>query len=424
MFCLLVPYMEIHTTVYEANSLGLPLDELYPGTGKKTFWLSSIGLLAVSLGFRLGLQPIWNKLTPTVDHLKASAENISQFKLLLVLIVINTGGILLGILIPFGSSMQQLETYYATINSAITFAFAIHFWLTRERPWLMILVFGYLIATSFYSYFSTWKDPIFILITTILVSYAAFRIKQAIALLPLFIPTVILIFIWQTVKGEYREFLSSGQNTQAVIVNRADALNAFAELATTAITEDNIFSESTVNATYRRAGYQEYFNAAVRKVPEEIPHENGTLLRESLTFSLIPRALAPNKGLKNDRAKVERYTDYYFGQHAFASFSLGHYCEAYIDWGPQWMMVHLLLFGLFGAFVIRLVYQRYQSNINPIFFLGILWATILPWGTFQQDMVTVSGKLVWGTVCHLILFTPLYRYVNSAIVNPHALQQP
>ena len=134
LFCLLTPFIEIHTTVLEANNAGLTLDELYPGTGRRTFWIASLGLLSVLLGFRATLGRIWHDLHPTLDRLQQAARSISQSKLLIATIVINSGGILLDQALPWGSSLQQLETYYNSISSAATLCFAMHFWLTRQRP--------------------------------------------------------------------------------------------------------------------------------------------------------------------------------------------------------------------------------------------------------------------------------------------------
>ena len=426
LFCLLTPFIEIHTTVLEANTAGLTLNELYPGTGQSTFWMASFGLLAVLLGFRSALRRIWGHLQLPVERLQEAARSISQSKLLIATIAINAGGVFLNQVIPYGSSLQQLETYYMSISSATTLCFALHFWLTRQRPWLILAVFGYLFVTSFYSYFSSWRGPLIILLVSILVNYREFRVRHLLSLAPILIPTFVVVFIWQSVKEDYRIFLSGGEREQVIRVGQVQALSQFFELTTAVLEEDRLFEERAVEATYKRAGYLEYFNAAVGKVPEEIPHESGALLLESLTFAFIPRILAPNKGIKNDRAKVERFTDYYFGENAFASFSLGHYCEAYIDWGPTGMMLHLFVYGLIGGLLVRITLRRGQK-LNPLLALGLLWAVMYHWATFQQDMVTVAGRTGWGALCQLLIFFPIYRWTDRFIKqegSTDALQRP
>ena len=427
LFCLITPFVEIHTTVLEANKAGLTLDELYAGPGRQAFWMASIGLFAVLLGLRVSLRQIWHDLHPTLTKLQKAARSISQTKLLIATIAINTGGVMLNQAIPWGSPLQQLETYYASISSATTLCFALHFWLTRQRPWLVLVVFGYLFVTSFYSYFSSWRGPLTILLVSMLVAYKDFRVRQALALTPILIPAFAFVLVWQSVKGEYRMFLSGGERQQVIRVTQTDALAEIWELAQAAYQQGRLWDDQVVDATYRRAGYLEYFSAALYKVPNEIPHERGALLQESLTFAFVPRLLNPNKGIKNDRAKVERYTDYYFGESSFSSFSLGHYCEAYIDWGPAGMMLHLFCYGIVGGLLVRTTLRR-SKDLNPLLGLGLLWAVMYPWSTFQQDMVTVAGRTGWGIFCHLLLFFPLYQWTNRFIKHKdavqNALQQP
>ena len=79
-------------------------------------------------------------------------------------------------------------------------------------------------------------------------------------------------------------------------------------------------------------------------------------------------------------------------------------------------------YGILGALLLRITYCRFET-INPLLFSGLTWVILQPWGTFQQDMVTVSGTLTWGTFCHLALFGPIYSTINSWF-RENALQQP
>ena len=410
LICLITPFFEIHTTVIEANNYNLTLNTLYEHTGRKTFWISSIGFTSVAAIFHL-LISRRPHLIPNTESLKAAVERTSQIKLLIAYAVLSMASIIVDRLIPWGSGLHQLETYFGAMPQVLLIAIGIHFWISRKRPILMAAFFLALVTLSFYSYFSEWRLPFTILGITLLTSLRSFEFKQLVGLTPLLIPAMLLVLLWQSVKGEYRAFLSDGQLTQAVLVDRNTALNKFQELSIEAVNK-GLINDTVVASTYRRAGYLEYFSAAVKKVPNEIPYEQGKLLEESLSFSLVPRILNPNKGLKNDRAKVERYTDYYFGAHSFSSFSLGHYCEAYIDWGPFGMMIQMIAYALIGIALLRFLHNQY-SEINPLLYYGLIWVILQPWGTFQQDMVTVSGTIFWGSLCHLLIFRPLYKLING-----------
>ena len=75
------------------------------------------------------------------------------------------------------------------------------------------------------------------------------------------------------------------------------------------------------------------------------------------------------------------------------------------------MMVHLFIYGLIGGLLMVITTNR-TSRLNPILAFGVLWVVLTPWGTFQQDMTTISGKVVWGSICHLLIFFPLYRWTD------------
>ena len=56
LICLITPFFEIHTTVIEANNYNLTLNTLYEHTGRKTFWISSIGFTSVAAIFHFSFQ--------------------------------------------------------------------------------------------------------------------------------------------------------------------------------------------------------------------------------------------------------------------------------------------------------------------------------------------------------------------------------
>ena len=415
LYLFTIQFIESHTSLLEANNYGITLNELFPGSGKQTWWMASFGLLSMMVGTQVLLQRTRRFKIPSFEHLQRQAESINQTRLLVCILFSHGLTSLVDRLIPYGSSLAQFETYISGIPNALTLAFGIHFFLTRKRPALVFGLFLYLLITSFYSYFSSWRAPLILVFVCYFVSLKKFQTRELRRLGPILIPALAIVLVWQAVKGEYREFISGGFQDQSIRVTQSEALGKFVELGTTALNENQTLDDPIISATYRRAGYLEYFSSAVTKVPDEIPHQNGALLSESLSFALIPRFLNPNKGVKSDREKVERFTDSYFGgERNISSFSLGHYCEAYIDWGPNGMMVHLFIYGLLGGLLIVITTKR-TRKLNPIIAFGILWVVLTPWGTFQQDMTTISGKVVWGSICHLLIFFPLYRWVDRFV---------
>ena len=126
-----------------------------------------------------------------------------------------------------------------------------HFWLTRQRPWLVFAVFAYLFITSFYSYFSSWRGPLTILIVSALVNYREFKPSQILSLTP----------------SSSRSSLSSSfgnpsnpitecsfpQGKEGKSFESADLkLSRNSRVGNNRVKEDRLFDNQTVEATYKR----------------------------------------------------------------------------------------------------------------------------------------------------------------------------
>lgn len=417
LFAFIAPFIEIHTAVFGANSASQTLDDQFFGTGKETFWLSTIGLLFVMSGFKWAGANSRKINLPSKQQYKRAAQEINQIKLLVALIIFYLISFSVDILIPYNNSFRQIEEFLSQGEKAVLMTIALHFVITKQKPYIILSLFLYLTIVGFYNYFSSWKEPIIILILATLYRYREFKIPHLLRMSPLLLVAISFVFVWQTVKDDYRQFLSGEARGQVVNVSQSEALIEFRNLALDAYETGQVLSDNTVTSTYKRAGYLEYFSNAVKKVPNEIPHERGRLIAQTAEFVFIPRFLNPNKGLKDDTGKVEKYTDFYFGQNSFSSFSLSHYCEAYIDWGRWGMMIHLFLYGAMGALIIKLTQWRTQT-MNPLVQMGLTWVCILPWCTFQSDLVFVLGQCFWGAFCHLVIFFPLYKLADHWITTP------
>ena len=65
---LVTPYIEIHTSLFEANNYGLSLNELFADTGSTTFWISSTSLFTVSTVLHFCLKK-WPHLILSLIHI-------------------------------------------------------------------------------------------------------------------------------------------------------------------------------------------------------------------------------------------------------------------------------------------------------------------------------------------------------------------
>lgn len=412
---LLFPWLEVHFNVLEADYFYVDLKDLFPSkTGGKTYWIASSGYLAVLLGLRLGLRKSIPMIMDLVSSMKPLVANLSQHRILILIAGLQLLESVATSSLGWASVFRQLGTYMSGIRIALMLTLFIHYAFTKKRGWLIWSFFLIELILSFYSYFGSWKMPVVLFVLGLGATIERIRTKEIVVFTPIILGVFALTFFWQSVKMDYRMLLSNEQRSQSVQISREEALTSFLELSQEAFQATEQERQTVVSSTFRRMGYLEYYAGAVKNVPQQVDHTNGSLLIDNLTFALIPRFLNPNKGVKNDLAKVEEFTDYRFGENPYASFSLGHYCEAYIDWGPLGSILHLFVFGLLGAVLVGLT-MKLKSDVHPVLVWSILFVVLTPWGTMQQDSITVFGKVFWNTLCQLILFKPLYTWISRFI---------
>ena len=82
LYLFAIQLIESHTTLLEANSYGLTLNEVFPSSGKQTWWMGSFGLLSMMIGTHALLFRIRRWSIPSIEHLRSQAEKISQTRLL------------------------------------------------------------------------------------------------------------------------------------------------------------------------------------------------------------------------------------------------------------------------------------------------------------------------------------------------------
>ena len=418
----LIPWLEISTGILEANLRGQTLDDILHGSGSTAYWLSALGLFAVHLGF----YPFF-KRTPVAsfEQLKEAAARFSFEKLVLVYFTIGPASDLLGRFIGKGSSLYQFVTYFNGISLAILIAICIRQVILEQVHRRFVLFVGAVIFLSFYSFFSEWRLVLFALV----MGFGTLSVLTTRSIFRIVILTFVfgnIIFLWQGIKPVYRAYLTGqeslrgGLQSQSVNQSRSDALVKFVELSGDfyrgELQADNFEANDTEELlfnTLRRIGYLEFMCLTLNKVPHEIEFERGGLLQSNLSFALIPRFLNPGKGVKDDGAKVKKYTGFMVAD--TASFSLGHYVEYFIDYGKFGMLVLLLFYGVIGGGIYKFIIKK--SNVNGVLIFGMSYVILQNWGSFQNDAIWIYGTTVFGFLCHFFAFRTVYSAIEKVANN-------
>lgn len=418
LLLMLMPWLEISTNILEANFRGISLNEMLHGTGDTAYWMAFAGLCCVHLGFYKEFKKNASQFHP--ESLRQFALQLSLNRLMLIYAGLFFSTSLVSTIIGGRASVFfQLTTYFNQIASVILVVICLRQAVLKQNPKVYFAFLGAIIILSFYSLFSNWK----------FVAYAIFighGITQVVDR-KLFSRIVFLLVIfgglailWQSIKQDYRIFLTGSGETgglvsQSIVRGRQESLAKFFELSTgflSAESEAQPEVQSDNSALYsnlRRVGYLEFFSMVLNEVPHKIPHENGALIKESLSFALIPRFLNPNKGVKDDAGKVTKYTGFFVI--SSSSFSLGHYAEHFIDFGFLGLLIVLLIFGKIGGLILILLFKRQHLQKNALFSIATTYVVLMHWGSFQSDFTFIVGTLFFSFICHGFVFAPLYSFI-------------
>ena len=409
------PYLEIVTSIVDAEFNSADLNSYFYGHGSEVFVFSLMALSMCFIGWNSQLK---SKHSGAVRAIEQSLVMLSIRKLFMLYLLFQGISLLTDAIIPFGSSLKQLEQHIRVLR---TVCFALIFWRykVKQDDRLVFAAFlTYALATSLFSFFSAWKS-LFIYAGFVLLIRDAMPTGRVLRNLSM-VTGIGLMFVmtWQGVKSEYRNFLNEGTGVQRVSVSQSEGLQKFLELTQQFWFDENSVreewysvktSEEAFQSSLERVGYLDLFARMRQYVPSEIPHENGALLSGNLSFALIPRILNPNKGIKDDQWKVEKYAKRNIADNA--SFSLGHYAEHYIDFGRYGMLLALFCFGAIGGWLTLKTLRGEGVMAAADAAFAFYWMQYFV--SFQFDAIKIYGLVFWSIVTYALVWR---RILKSALI--------
>lgn len=302
--------------------------------------------------------------------------------------------------------LSQLIGAFLQIKLAFIFLLIFSTYVNNEKKHTMILIFSIEVILSFFSIFSSFKD----ILITIIVSITFFKLLENKKILLNALVTAIvcmyIFFLWQSVKGEYRAYITGGKRNQEIVVGQQEALFKLWDLLKNAnLTSNPRLWYSTVD----RISYIEFFSQAVDNVPSYIPFERGTIWKENILHILQPRIFFPNKKSIDDSQLVNKYcTQRVAGASSGVTFSLGFLAESYIDFGRVFMYVPIFIVGwLMGFIYKKIVYQ----SVNVVWGFAMvtpLWFNITCSGT-------AGTKVLGFLIMYYIAFYLYKRYLMQRV---------
>jgi hypothetical protein len=403
-------WMQVSIKVFYADIFDVSFKSVsdYPENIEAAFILCLTALLVESIGIFLIIKQF---TCPPITHLKKLSDLYSLNKITLFYIAFSATA---PIALAYGpSSILQFIYKLVDFKWAIFFIFYSLTFLKQTKAYNFYFVISVEIILGFTGYFSSFKD--FFLFAAI----CYLTIKQRLSAFQyvfLGISAVLLfnvMVIWQSVKGDYRNYLSGGVAAQIVTVSRTQALNVLSYRVSTLNKDDY---RRGMRALVDRISYIGFFSAAKSYVPSKLPHENGRLWFDAITKLFTPRILFPNKPVIDDSEKTRKYTGLSFaGAEQGTSISLGYVTESYIDFGPVLMFVPLFLFGIVIGWVYSFIVTKSYNQLLgyactiPLFFQLY---------TFELALDKEVGALIAYFIVYLIVRRFAMPSFEGFISNP------
>jgi hypothetical protein len=146
----------------------------------------------------------------------------------------------------------------------------------------------------------------------------------------------------------------------------------------------------------------------LNRVPEVVPHENGTLTVHALKHVTMPRMLFPDKeNLGTDSWLASTYAGIVVGEGT--SIGIGYMAEFYVDFGLAGMMLELAVLGaVLGGFC------RLLQRASPSPGLGqaaLIVSIVSYFNTFESNI----AKLMGGLIVNVLVLWLLLKFLGPAL---------
>lgn len=404
VFAFLLQWVQVVTYVVWMNTLNKDVTYLSK-SAPYALLVSCLGLFLMAFIVSTGIRklPIFSDL----DFIK-QAKLVNKRRLLTLYIFSTL--FLSGIGFVFGNT-SGLAQFLVTI-SLLKWIFFIWYgmivWVSKKNRPILIAILAYEFVTGLYSYFSSFKEVLFYTIIVSLTFIRQISFQQFIKFLLISVCLLFVFVTWTAVKGGYREFLNQGSKQQVVSVSKTEALSSIADRV------QNISwqrFQMSLNMAMYRIQYIFHLEVVMDRIPEKMPHEEGKVWWDNVSFVITPRFLFPEKGIYDPTAKTNKYTGFkYSGMKKGAAFSLGYFADGYVDFGYIGMFLPIALMGFFVLMIYRTFYK--MQHLNLFLRFAIINVTLYTFISFESDGLFMFGRLLTNFVVFWFLCKTIFPKVQ------------
>jgi hypothetical protein len=397
-------WLQAFAPVIQAELHGRTVGEEFGGAEfELAVWYSLLGVLLFSTGAALALR--WLVPNQTMD----SGEAVQRFVPGRLAVgwavgfslntffpsILQIGGLRQGLMPLTNLGMIGLEL--------LIFQVAL---LTNRGRRLAVGIILVELGAGLLGYFSGFRSVLYMMMLAALSLVGTRRNIWHWLGLPLVLLVTLSLF-WQTIKSDYRSFVSEGERVQIITVSWEDR----ASYLWRAVEKTDLTGLlKAADGLLDRLGYVTYFGLCIENVPKTVPHTGGRLWVEAVTHVFMPRVFFPNKRELNDSERTNEFTGVTVaGVEEGTSIGIGYIGESYVDFGVPVMFLPVFLFGgMIGGCYGLLV------RVAPNRMLGVAAGTSLVFGgAFLLE--SSNAKMFGGVVATTLVLGTLFRLVGKPI---------
>ncbi len=417
-FGLLFQWLAVSAQLLYCNFLGISLEQRVEGTEFPGFLMEKATYLSIGTMYSLATGIFLAIRKTFINDVGNKIFNIYDVKKVVhfyffASIIIN----IVSVAIWAMPSIAQYVTFFLYIKWGffiVTF-YIVHklgYGTLRKKFYFFILLEFLLgLATFFSSSFIT-----IILHLLIGVSLLQPKLSFRSAFLSLFILVLIInvSILWTVIKQDYRSFITNGQISQSVTIDRASSTNELFNLI--GKVDEQTYVEG-INKLIYRIGYVQYLAAVMDFVPSKKPHENGKLFLGAIEQNIKPRFLFPDKKSLDDSKHTNEYTSLVVtGSEGGTSIGIGYVSDAFIDFGEIYMFPIILVMGYFIGQTFRFFIIKNESMLWQ-------WVFTVPYFLLLKSMYETDTNKVFGWFMLYFLTCAIFRKIVISFIDPIILKR-
>lgn len=395
-------WFQAFVAVVQAHVAGVSVAEFLGGEEyERSTYLTLCGVLC----FAAAAGWAYRRISSTPKGTNTSFGNLRVHRLLAVWLVLSVGsGVIERVTVgtKLGTAVQPFGFLYM---GALLLIFQYSLMTGRGRP-LVLAVLAVEIGMGFTGYFGGFRI-VGVIAGLAVLTFVSERQRLWGLGIAAGLAFGLLASFWASIKSDYRNFMSDGEEAQVVTVTLGQRLDYLGR----ALEEVDLqHLVSGLDKVFDRLSYVTYFGNCLRTVPSSVPHTNGRLWKEAVAHVLMPRIFFPNKQSFNDSDRTNEFSDVRVADASQGtSIGIGYIGESYVDFGVPLMFVPILLFGGLVGWCYGKIVQ-----LAPAHLLGIaLGSTMIIRSTV--DVASSNAKMLGAILSTFLIYYVLLKLVGDRL---------